>query len=293
MGAKEAHAGPPISGNTVVCDSCTTQAQFSAAAIAWYRTFNQGVYNVSVGNPSTGVIYSMTVGQQGGIIPNVTQQASSYAKASQAKAVTGNATPNIIRASDLAALPASTGITTTNVAEDKASEPTFFTLATAYKNNALINVSSFDLNTDPSAYGSFAGAQAEMEKTCAKAWAGEAMANPNWQSTNLTVAKAWDATLKSFFGKGIMVSIVFGNGDVATYQINALDPNACLYVKGSAKNISGQSLPDATPNIGGGDSGSVNTQPIGNDMGYSLNKEVWLICSFVGGVLIGCYIQPM
>lgn len=283
-----------VVGNVAICDTCVTPGDFSAAGIAWYRSVNSGVYQVAIGNPTTGVIYNMTVGKQGGTVPNVAQQAKAYAAASKSTVITGNPTPNIIRASDLIEAQAAGGtITATGLSEDTASEDSFRTLIYAYKNNVLFNVSTNDMHTNSTAFGSFSGGQSEPLTICAKVWGAETAGNPKWPSLMESVAGAWNTAVKSYFGRGIMASIVFGNGDVATYQINPLDEDACVYVKGSAKNVNGQALADATPNIGGGDTGSVNMRPInsGGDASYSIG-ELWLVCSFQGGQLLGCYIQP-
>lgn len=96
-----------------------------------------------------------------------------------------------------------------------------------------------------------------MEQICPRIWAEEDAVNPGFSSKMMSATGGMVLAIKSYSGHGILVSPVFGNGDVATFQINLLDSNACAYVAGSAKNRYGEALPDIKPNVGGGGSGNV------------------------------------
>ena len=86
---------------------------------------------------------------------------------------------------------------------------------------------------------------------------------------------------------------MFANGDVATFENDPLaGSSACAYVKGTAKNRSGKLLSDTgVGGVGGGGQGV----PVGIVSGNTSSSwykqgEAWLVCSYAGGALQGCYV---
>ncbi|WP_153242486.1 hypothetical protein [Frateuria defendens] len=276
--------------NWVICPSCTTDAQFQAAARSWYGS-QQVRTQVNVGNPNTGKVYQMWLQGSGGGTP-LRIASSGAIVASERPLVISSEDAEAAMAQSLAVQPV-----VSDYIESTQQEPAFGSMVAAHGNHVLFNVSSADLQSE--VFASYANAIGGMEQVCPRVWAEEDAVNPGFSSKMMSGTSGMALALKSYFGHGIMVSPVFGNGDVATFQINPLAPSACDYVKGSAKDRYGNALPDTTPNVGGGSSSSVvvgsggGANPAGGS--YSVGGEAWLICSYIGGQLSGCYvthIQP-
>jgi len=270
--------------NWIICSSCSTNAQFQAAARSWYGT-QETRKQVNVGNPNTGKVYQMWLQGAGGGTPlQVTSDG----------AIVMPQHPLVVSKDDVERAivqPLASQPVVSDYLEDTQGEPTFSSLVTGEGNHILFNASSTDLQSD--AFASYANAAGEMEQISMRIWEEEDMVNPGFSKKMLSATSGLVLALKSYFGHGILVSIVFGNGDVATFQINPLAPDACTYVTGSAKNRYGQSLPDTTPSVGGGGSGGVTVGGSGgldpNSGSYSVGGETWLVCTYTGGTLTGCY----
>jgi hypothetical protein len=270
--------------NWVICTSCSTDAQFQAAARSWYGT-QKTREQVNVGNPNTGKVYQMWIQGGGSGVPlHVTP----------GEVIVATQRPLVVSADDVeqaSVQPLASQPMISDYLENAQVEPAFGSLFIAHSNHILFNASSTDLQSN--AFASYSNAAGSMEQICPRIWAEEDAVNPGFSSKMMSATGGMVLAMKSYFGHGILVSPVFGNGDVATFQINPLESNACTYVAGSAKDRYGKTLPDITPNVGGGGSGNVIVGGGGSDPNggsYSVGGETWLVCSYSGSTLIGCYV---
>lgn len=279
-----------LTENWVMCNSCQSEEDFITAGTVWYGS-KLGNRLVVVGNPDSGVVYSMWMERNTGGTPR--SVSSDELRMIRNNMIISVPEKNVISPADLKAATQNGGVTVDSYGRDTNTEPVFRSMVLAHKNQILFNVSSIDIN-NPS-FSSFINGSSEMQELCPRIWQQEASINPGFANFAPTASQGLSNALKAYFGRGILASVVFTNGDVATFEVNPLDTNSCPYVKGSAKNMAGQSLPDATPNVGGGTGGGVKVSSSpGADPAqgsYSIDSQTWLFCAFVGGVLQGCYIE--
>jgi hypothetical protein len=285
VAAAPGHAA--ITGNWAICDSCVTRDQFEAAAVVWHNGKN-GLWQVSVGNPDTGVVYTIWVANSGGT--PMRSDINKRAEIEQKGYVAAEYQSSIIRASELARgyLPPGGGGGVQSISRDTEAEPVFQAVVIGSKKHILFNVSSADL-----ASGAFSSLRAsDMPEICSRVWDQESIENPKWGLVGAGRGNLVQA-VEAFFGHGVQVSMVFGNGDVATFQLNPLHPDGCRYVDNTAKDRMGNGLPaPATPistswgaghvSVGGGSTITPRTYSIG---------EYWLVCSFQGSRMVGCNVQ--
>jgi hypothetical protein len=180
-----------------------------------------------------------------------------------------------------------------DIFQDSSAGPVFQTVVTGSRNRLLFNVSSSDISSS-NAFDSLSTAEQNMVIISQRLWAQEVLSNPGFANFAPSATTGLLNAIKAYFGRGILISIVLKNGDVATFEINPMDPNAARYVKGSAKDRDGNSLPDLSNPIGSGGSGSVGvTTATGGSRpatSYSVGNYYWLVCSYVGSILQGCYV---
>ncbi|HEX5959631.1 MAG TPA: hypothetical protein VFY97_00100 [Rhodanobacteraceae bacterium] len=281
-----------------MCGSCTTRSSFIEAGQAFYssRPSAPHVMNLSVGNPDTGKVYFMQiVGNVGGGIgtpvpASVPSQSPTVGPGTvlvTAEPMSTNVTPQMVMSSY-----SSSGSQVGEAYEQTAVEPTFQTVGVAYKNQFLFNVSSQDAQNP--AFASFESAtDSGMAQLSKLVWAAEETHNPGFtealSKASTSMLAAWNA-LKDH---GILVSVIFANGDVATFEINALT-GEIIYIKGTAKDWQGNLLPDYTPNLGGGGYGDVGVQPTSPPSAtYSIDGTQGIRCAFVDGVLSYCIVVTL
>lgn len=121
--------------------------------------------------------------------------------------------------------------------------------------------------------------------------------NPGWakQSLSNKFKQLVRKRLNHYFGRTFQVCGIFNNGDSACFQPDAATPSVEHYVEGSAKNKSG-TLIGSGGGGGGGGSGLVVSNNYAPNVAWGPSGgggQMWLVCSFVGGRLHGCYIQPL
>lgn len=286
-----------IVDNWVICDSCEYESDFVAAAVTWNAGKTTRI-RVSVGNPNTGSVYTMWVGGSGS--PNsplsIGNQIDDFTK-TQKKYVFSEPTTSTITAHQLLEAKRSFSVASSGASEvnqDSAAEPVFQSLVIGSKNHLLFNVSSSDVSNS-NLFNSFESAQQDMVSISLRLWQQETVANPTFGNFAPSATTGLVNALKAYFGHGILISIVFKNGDVATFEINPMHPDAARYVKGTAKNRDGNSLPDMGNPIGSGNSGGVSVSPITGGSGpvtaYGVGGT-WLVCSYVGGCCRAATLQP-
>lgn len=175
--------------------------------------------------------------------------------------------------------------------EQKSVESTFKSAAVSYKNQLLISLTPQQLQNPD--FSSFENASIETQELGPVIWQAEEANNPNFSDDIENGSTNMFAALKTYFGHGILVSVILANGDTATWEINPLDPNAIIYVKGTARDRNNKPLPDYTPNVDGGGSGTVSVQPSqpGADPAegtYYIGGNESIVCGFVDGVVSVC-----
>lgn len=164
---------------------------------------------------------------------------------------------------------------------------------------AIIELSREDLIIvlphTPNYYGSFTGRNSEA---IALLLNGKMIEHhPGWASAMLSrrTRKALGERLKMIFGKGPQICAIFNNGDSACFEPDPGMPSVENYIEGSAKDVDGNAVPGSGGG-GGGLSVSQAYRPLGGwaAAGSSGGSgEAWLICSYQGGKLIGCYVQVL
>lgn len=166
---------------------------------------------------------------------------------------------------------------------------------------AMVSVSANSvLFSAPSGYSwfeSFNSAMENMAQVSSVAWAALDNNNPNWAGTVFEPSRRqtlWNV-LGMIFGKGPSACIVFYNGDAACFQVNPMAPSAARYIEGTAKDINGDPIASPGGGLPNGGGLGVNVHPNTPRTGYTgwnLGLGRWyLVCSMVGGKLIGCYTQ--
>lgn len=285
----------------ILCSNCTSSAQFQAAALA-KAPDRTGEFRYAVGNPATGAMkYVLVVKTMPGEVPlggavplpedlelgtSGMDTVGFVAIEGDAAAIVPDSPQEVSRMVQAASGSARAYVTAASSSEQKQ----FGAIVKVSKNSIMV--------TAPDAYGftSFRGAQMEVVSPFLYS-AMAAGANPAWQAGEIpSLWKGLFNALKSLFGKGPTACIVYRNGDSACYQMNIMDKNAARYVTDSAKDAEGNSL-SQSGGIGGGGGGSgLNVQPNRPSTGYiswSRPKSAYLVCSYIGGKLHSCYIQPL
>lgn len=272
-----------------MCSSCTTRSSFIAAGQAFYSSSPHApaVMNLSVGNPETGKVFFMQiVGSVGGGIGNPVPESSGLGTGTGSVLVAAEPTSTTITPQMMRTY-AGSGAQVAEVYEQVAVEPTFQTVGVAYKNQFLFNVSSQDAQNP--AFASFENAtDSGMAQLSKLVWADEEFYNPGFTEALSKASDSMLAAWNALKGHGILVSVIFANGDVATFEI---DPGTgqVIYIKGTARDRQGNTLPDYTPNLGGGGYGDVSVQPASPPSAtYSIGGIQGIRCGFVNGKLSVC-----
>lgn len=283
-----------VIGNFVICDTCVQDSDFAQAARIWYGTKTTRL-QITVGNPSTGVLYTMWVVAGRGS-PAMAVENSLEGSSGEAIAVLGPSN-NIVRADQLALAASAGSPSVSEESENTQWEPVFNAQVNAHKNSILFYVTDSMVQQYGDSLMSFQQAGQEPVVVSDMILAEETSVNGTYLNATWSLMGALQNALDSYYGKGILATVIFKNGDVATYQLNILDPNATRPVKGTAKDRFGHALPDDAKSIGGSSSGSSESAARvswgGADItGYGMgsdSSETLMVCSFVGGVLQGCY----
>ena len=285
-----AQTNNPLSENWVICNSCVSEYDFEIAAMAWYNSSNRlGNLDVSVGNPDTGQVYRM-------YIERAESRSLAILSAKEKAQIEQNvviASPEkiVVSPSDLQAAAANPPASVSYSNADPYASEVFTRVVRGSRNHILFNVNTADTNIP--AFTSFQQGAYDMQELCPRLWLQETISNPGFNNFAPSVTAGLKNAVKAALGKGILISVVFGNGDVATFEIDPMAPSACPYVKGTAKNAAGQALPDVTPNVGGGSSGGTRAKAGagGSPVYYSVGSSDWLVCGYVGGQILGCYVE--
>jgi hypothetical protein len=284
----------------LLCENCTTAGQFES--VARNRVTQRGEWNYAVGNPNSGTFRYVTVTYTPeGEDPWLTSGGASSSKRGVTSTtfadgivVVENEIPSPIVYAP-ANPPRGTVKSVSGGTSTATSQPA--SAAANQQFQAIVHISRTRIIVNsPSgnnAFGSLSGAQ--LEQVSPYLWTAMTVNNPGWNSAVITDA------LKSLLfkavgwtqGKGPIACIVFNNGDYGCFQLNPVDRNAAMYVKGTGKNIFGNPI-ERTPNLpnGGGVETVVrNNDPVGVTRFGLGGSSGWLICASVGGVPAGCYTE--
>lgn len=238
-----------------------------------------------VANPDTGVVYHMQlVGGSGGppTNPLIVPLRSTAGVGAGSALVTAEApTTSVITPEMIMRAYSSTNPTPQYVLEQRQMEGIFQAIVTAYKNQILFNVSPE--HAQESAFASLQSAVTSgMSAVGPLVWQAEYTGNGGFQ-------QAWDGapitmfdSLDTYFGHGMLVSLILSNGDAGTFVLKALHPNSATFVAGSGVDIHGTRLPSYTPNVSqGGNYSSIGVSgvvPVG--VNFSLNGKKVIQCDF-------------
>ncbi|MCE7031550.1 hypothetical protein LY625_02760 [Lysobacter sp. GX 14042] len=285
----------------VLCTNCSTTAQFQTAAIS-KAPDRTGEFRFAVGNPNTGtmkhvIVFKTMPGEvpRGGSAP-IPQKLTLGGLATDAVGFIANEDEAAVTIPEdpqlLAGLMGPTFGQTNAVVSSAtpAEQQQFGAIVKLSKNSIMVSA------PNSSGFSSLRGAQMEVVSPFLYS-AMAAGANPAWQAAEIpSFWKGLFNALKSLHGKGPTACIVYRNGDSACYQLNIMDKNAARYITDSGKDANGQPIPQ-TGGIGGGGGGSgLNVQPNRPSTGYiswSRPSSSYLVCSYIGGKLHSCYIQPL
>ena len=153
-----------------MCGSCTTAVDFESAAKVWYGE-KQIKFQVSIGNPNTGKIYTIWLSPGSTGLPASVANNGYIYSAPQKFVITTN---------DLLARryanTSSGAVVIDSANEDAANEPKFKTAVLATKNKVLFNATPDMIATG--GFNSFAAYQ--PEDVCPEAWAMMSASNPQW-----------------------------------------------------------------------------------------------------------------
>lgn len=285
QGAPQARA--ELSEDWTFCDTCTTKAQFEAAAVAHVGR-NYGDYVVEVGNTAASKVYEVSV-----------TISDKPADPSRTQPVTNGASAPAL------------GVT---YLPDEADGPYAasggryviinYSVPLSSQTNTQFGIIVAMVKADPilvpppnsGTYGYESFANRKMEVISPDLYAAMTFYHPGWQQGQLSgnVLKALLNQLKLLEGKGPTACQVFTNGDVACFQLNLADKNAALYINGTAKDSEGKSIADNS-GVGSGGGGGVTVNHVSNSpyvTGYQFPKgSYWLMCTYVNGVKISCRVQ--
>lgn len=271
------------------CDSCSTQADFSGAARSWLGS-RIGTYELMIGNTQSGTLYHVSItASNGPIVPNRLR--------SPAPSASGAVVAQLLPAKERLSVKPATGAAATKTAshtyinwalrQSAQTEAQFRDVLFLAKSEIIVAVDPGTAASNPG-FAGFTGGSNEVISPYL--WTRMSEQRPGWQTGGINggaMSMLWQS-LKSLFGKGPKACLVFGDGDVACYQLNMLDKNAALYLEGTAYDRAGNPI---SPSGGGGD--GVGITPQGNtSVRYGPSRGGWLICSFVSGRLSHCYILP-
>lgn len=279
----------PLKATTVedwaLCNNCTTQAQFEAAAVAWVGN-RMGTFEVEVGNIYTSKVYRVSVttnpypSNPAGEDPGEGFELQSGHQVVELP----SAPPSLVVSGD--AIPSSYATINHTMEEPHEVQDQFHGVVVLFGKQPLIapgpkipGLGSFGTRWDTSVCNVVNNALTAM--------------NPAWQAGQISppsLGKLFGA-LTYFFGRGPTAHVVFNNGDVASFQANPLSPSACRYLDGTAQDRDGNPLSEEG-GIPGNSGGGVTVVPHpGSGQVHYGSGSYWMVCSFQGDVLLECYVQ--
>lgn len=282
----------------ILCANCTSDSQFRAAAVA-RAPERTGEYFYAVGNTNTGVLKYVDVFKtMPGEIPRSLKDPQSQVLSRELGgmgsvgflAVEGDVVTVSEDPEELEALVQAVGgsghvfVSSASPAEQQQ----FGAIVNVSKNSIIVSA--------PAGYGfsSFRGAQMEIVSPFLYS-AMAAGANPAWQAGEIpSLWKGLFNALKALNGKGPTACIVYQNGDSACYQLNILDKNAARYITDSAKDANGNLIPASGGIGGGGSDAGLNvllSRPVGGYTSWNRGSSRYLVCGYVGGQLVSCYVE--
>lgn len=100
--------------------------------------------------------------------------------------------------------------------------------------------------------------------------------------------------LKNSYGKGPHACVIFTNGDSACYYFpDPRSPNTLRYIPGTAQNAAGEPISgEGGIGAGSGSGSPVEMGPVGSDsLSWRSGPTSMLICGYVGGKLVSCYVE--
>ncbi|TMN24188.1 hypothetical protein [Pseudoxanthomonas sp. X-1] len=267
-----------------LCNNCSTQTQFENAAVAWVGN-RLGTFEVEIGNVNTSKVYRVSVtNNQYPSNPTGTDEGVSVQNV-EGYIVLGVPveTPKAVVDGD--STPSAYATVNYSMQEPQAVQDQFAAVVMTHGKQPIIA-------PGPKNAGFDSFAERLQPAVCALGNNAMGALNPAWQAGEIGPASMGNlmSVLAYYFGRGPTVHVVFNNGDVASFQLNPLVTSGCRYLEGTAKDRDGNPLQEANgiPNNNGGV--TVTPHPGSNQVSYTTGSH-WLVCSFVGGELIGCYVE--
>lgn len=278
----------------ILCDTCQSKPDFNNAALIWYgnRTYRTAV---EVGNPITGVLYTVHIEYNNGGDPVGWEGDDTVADSPPSVEIFQ--LPNggrIVASTDeskegINAFPPTGYPYVSSSFHDTANEPDFIDAVASVKVGVLLPADEDHIPAGTPGFDSFVGFLPEW--VCPKLHDAMTEAHPGWGSSSRSLISA----LKAWAGHGPSGGVVFRNGDTASFQLNPTQPSACVYKKDSARDRDNNPIPDDGMTSVGGGGGDISVDPNHNGnpvlTGYTSAHDHWLICSFQGNTLLGCYIE--
>lgn len=285
QGAPQARA--ELSEDWTFCDTCTTKAQFEAAAVAHVGR-NYGDYVVEVGNMAASKVYEVSV-----------TISDKPADPSRTQPVTNGASAPALGVTYLpdeadGPYAASGGryvIISYSVPLSSQTNTQFGIIVAMVKAGPVLAPPP-----NPGTYGYESFNNRSMDVVSRNLYDTMTSQYPGWQHGQISGGplSALQKALKLLDGKGPTACQVFINGDVACFQLNLIDDNAALYINGTAKDAEGNPIRD-DGGIGSGGGGGVTVNHVSNNpyvTGYQLPKgSWWLMCTYVNSVKVSCRVQ--
>lgn len=258
----------------VICDSCTTEAQFSSSARSAHgSTWGSRLYGVV--NPGTGQFLWVQVAratgprplaseaEEAGIAPAYTEELRLYS--AEGVPVTGilmSSEDPSHRITASRGMTAAQGVTVVPVTPTNEERATVDAIVRISKRSVLFAPGSSMYYTDfHTAYFDYRAALDSLIREVLSA------NNAVWAADSIT-SGLWSA-LQLYFGKGPIGCVVFNNGDVACFQINPLAPGAARVVVGTAKTVDGAPIDTSNGSpIGNGGGIGIEVRPDFPSLGY-------------------------
>lgn len=292
-----AHATQADADAVALCVGCTTASQFQAAAWQAVGTRFNGTRKVLVVNPETALSsWVMVTNTPPGQVP----LSVSFPKPVQSGVAIGlDSAPfsNIYVAGDK-----QVSVNNTPGSQSARSWPLTSTQQAGVKAVVQLTDKTFVVQLDPTEFPSYEGSL-PIEIAYANFAALQA-AVPGWPVTSFSnrVYTSLKKLLGEYYGHAFKTCDVFGNGDSVCTVPDPFDRN--VYVQaGPGKNATPNDLPDIGDRVaGGGGDGMVvkhDVPPGGVNLAFGAPGstgaagEKWLICGFVGGKLVSCYVETV
>jgi hypothetical protein len=282
------------------CDNCVTSQDFRNAAVQKVGQ-SVGEFEYAVGNTVTGKFEYVFVTnfpgdlQPFGTFPEPDGTVDDSADMLGSDILIVQAEDNSVLIDPLESFDPyieSTGLTVGSFPASALENQAFEGAVWAHKNQIIVQPPGGD------ALGFESFDQKLMENVSLHLYNRMTAANPAWSASQLrsTLRATLFGALKSLFGKGPVACQVFENGDSACFALVFNQPSAAAYIDGTAVDANGIPITSESGGVVGG------VEPVNGGLnGAGPNEftirfggggsELWLVCSFVDGILDSCWIE--